>query len=263
MRRGALALAGAWCLASALPAQARPPIGGAAAHARASIEAVQVGDRSAQVLVTMHVDPGWHISWRNPGETGLPTTLRWSLPAGVSVTGEQWPVPVVTHTPVAVTHTLEGDVPWLVTLRTPATPPTDRIVGLTLRFGICREICIPGQLVVQGELPVAGARVVPVPGAARARLATDAGVIGGRRRSRTELCLDRLPAGLAAAEVIADSGTGIDPALTPRRSGGRLLLSIPATASLPTASHLLFVHGATGASARLDLRAPAPGCTRR
>ena len=37
--------------------------------------------------------PGWHTYWKNPGDSGLPTTLQWTLPPGV-VPGEiAWPVP--------------------------------------------------------------------------------------------------------------------------------------------------------------------------
>ena len=29
--------------------------------------------------------PHWHTYWKNPGDSGLPTTLAWQLPAGVSI----------------------------------------------------------------------------------------------------------------------------------------------------------------------------------
>ena len=28
--------------------------------------------------------PEWHTYWKNPGDSGLPTTLSWSLPAGIT-----------------------------------------------------------------------------------------------------------------------------------------------------------------------------------
>ena len=28
--------------------------------------------------------PHWHTYWKNPGDSGLPTTLQWQLPAGVT-----------------------------------------------------------------------------------------------------------------------------------------------------------------------------------
>ena len=39
------------------------------------------------------VAPGWHIYWKNPGDSGLPTELDWSLPPGFSAGAIEWPVP--------------------------------------------------------------------------------------------------------------------------------------------------------------------------
>ena len=34
------------------------------------------------VAVHFEVKPGWHIYWRDPGDSGLPTTVEWRLPGG-------------------------------------------------------------------------------------------------------------------------------------------------------------------------------------
>lgn len=36
---------------------------------------------------------GWHSYWKNPGDTGLPTELKWDLPAGLSAGDIAWPAP--------------------------------------------------------------------------------------------------------------------------------------------------------------------------
>src|SRR5687768_14820577 len=38
-------------------------------------------------------DPHWHTYWRNPGDSGLPTELALSLPAGVAAAPIAWPHP--------------------------------------------------------------------------------------------------------------------------------------------------------------------------
>ena len=38
---------------------------------------------------------GWHTYWQNPGDSGLPTTLEWKLPAGVEAGPIEWPAPRV------------------------------------------------------------------------------------------------------------------------------------------------------------------------
>ena len=43
----------------------------------------------------MHIVPenGWHVYWRNPGDSGLATALNWTLPPGVTAGELQWPYP--------------------------------------------------------------------------------------------------------------------------------------------------------------------------
>ncbi|MEO9163499.1 MAG: protein-disulfide reductase DsbD domain-containing protein, partial [Casimicrobiaceae bacterium] len=55
------------------------------------VTAELVGDQTALVPGTtttlalrLAIEPGWHTYWRNPGESGLPTTLAWHLPPGYS-----------------------------------------------------------------------------------------------------------------------------------------------------------------------------------
>ncbi|MCX7670685.1 MAG: protein-disulfide reductase DsbD family protein, partial [Anaerolineae bacterium] len=38
--------------------------------------------------------PHWHTYWKNPGDSGLPTTLEWSLPPGFVAGDIEWPTPV-------------------------------------------------------------------------------------------------------------------------------------------------------------------------
>jgi len=259
-------------LATAAQAQPRAFIGAGVPHARATIDPVSVAAGTAQLLVTLHVDPGWHVSWRNPGETGLPTRLSWNLPPGVRLTRETWPVPVIAHTPVGATHTLEGDVPWLVDFALEgdaADAGVDRLVSLTMRYGICREVCIPQQLTVQGVLPARGSPVRPVPAVLRARLVADAGLVAARfvGAGRT-LCLAARPLahGTARLEFVADSGAAIDAALpVVAGAGATSVVQLPDGARLVAGSRVLFVRGAAGVATRLDFVRPAPGCatTRR
>ncbi|HNW64023.1 MAG TPA: protein-disulfide reductase DsbD family protein, partial [Piscinibacter sp.] len=37
--------------------------------------------------------PHWHTYWKNPGDSGLPTTLQWTLPEGVKAGEIEWPTP--------------------------------------------------------------------------------------------------------------------------------------------------------------------------
>ena len=38
-------------------------------------------------------DAGWHSYWRNPGDSGFPATLAWTLPSGATAGPTLWPAP--------------------------------------------------------------------------------------------------------------------------------------------------------------------------
>ena len=37
--------------------------------------------------------PHWHLYWKNPGDSGAPTLIRWHLPPGWRAGEIRWPVP--------------------------------------------------------------------------------------------------------------------------------------------------------------------------
>jgi thiol:disulfide interchange protein DsbD len=40
------------------------------------------------------MEPGWHLYWKNPGDTGVAPTFDWQLPAGITIKDVQWPKPL-------------------------------------------------------------------------------------------------------------------------------------------------------------------------
>ncbi len=43
--------------------------------------------------VAVAIPPGWHLYWRNPGESGSPPGITWQLPEGVTAGPIEWPLP--------------------------------------------------------------------------------------------------------------------------------------------------------------------------
>ena len=37
--------------------------------------------------------PDWHTYWKNPGDSGLPIAVQWTLPTGITAGDIAWPVP--------------------------------------------------------------------------------------------------------------------------------------------------------------------------
>jgi thiol:disulfide interchange protein DsbD len=46
------------------------------------------------VYIDQIITPEWHTYWKNPGDSGMPTTTTWELPDGVTVSDLTYPTPM-------------------------------------------------------------------------------------------------------------------------------------------------------------------------
>jgi DsbC/DsbD-like thiol-disulfide interchange protein len=102
------------------------------------------------------LENGWHIYWVNPGDSGQPPRVAWTLPDGVTAGTLEWPAPRKLGTPSIVDYGYEGDVTLLVPMRSSANLNTKdaATVKASLRLLICKDMCIPGKTDVSIALPV-------------------------------------------------------------------------------------------------------------
>ena len=125
---------------------------------------------AATLWVAFHftIKPGWHIYWRNPGDSGVPTAIEWSLPPGFSAGSILWPVPEHFVQAGIGNYGYAGSADLLV----PITAPKDLVPGSTAVLAgeaswlVCADICIPGSVKLSLNLPVAAGPVAPNPAAA-------------------------------------------------------------------------------------------------
>ena len=57
-----------------------------------SAETARPGD-TVMAGVHLKMAPRWHTYWKNPGGPGIPTSIAWQLPRGISAGEIQWPLP--------------------------------------------------------------------------------------------------------------------------------------------------------------------------
>jgi DsbC/DsbD-like thiol-disulfide interchange protein len=102
------------------------------------------------------LESGWHIYWINPGDSGEPPRVQWRLPAGFRAGSIQWPAPQRIEDHSLVDYGYEGETLLLVPVQAPAnlTAPEPVRFEATLKWLVCREICIPEQADVALSLPV-------------------------------------------------------------------------------------------------------------
>ncbi len=101
--------------------------------------------------------PGWHTYWVNPGDSGLPTKLKWTLPEGYRADDIDWPTPKRFSVGELVNFGYDGEVLLPVALRVPATAKTGSSASIAVdaRWLVCHEECIPGRATLTLDLPVA------------------------------------------------------------------------------------------------------------
>lgn len=138
-------------LLAALPAGAAGAPRTAQAQARPAVHATVVPelDRvppggALRVAVVLVVPAGYHLSWPNPGQSGLPTTLSWQAPAGFHPGPAAWPAPDLDTSAGMASHVYRGTVVVLTRFRVDAPARLGRtVLRAAMSWGLCGATCLP------------------------------------------------------------------------------------------------------------------------
>lgn len=108
------------------------------------------------VGIRLTMKEGWHTYWRNPGDSGLATEVKWELPDGLSAGEILWPVPERIPVSHLVNYGYEHEV-VLLTRMIPAalTPGRPAQIKADLSYLVCERECIPGEASLSLLMPVA------------------------------------------------------------------------------------------------------------
>ncbi len=119
-------------------------------------EGVAPGRRVWVGLLLRHA-PDWHTYWKNSGDSGLPTELNWTLPAGVMAGEIAWPTPRKFPIGNLANYGYDGTVLLPVPLTIDAGfRQAELDVGLEAMWLVCRKECIPGEAKLQLRIPAQG-----------------------------------------------------------------------------------------------------------
>ncbi|HEY9105679.1 MAG TPA: thioredoxin family protein [Roseateles sp.] len=143
-------------LASPLLALAAPPEA-STEHVKARLVSSQAAVAPGQrftVALEQDIKPHWHTYWLNPGDSGQATTITWT---GAMAAPIQWPTPSVQAIGPIVNYGYEGRAALLVELTVPAdAKPGARFQpAAEVRWLVCKDVCIPEQVSLGLDLPVA------------------------------------------------------------------------------------------------------------
>lgn len=105
--------------------------------------------RTVWVGLRLTHQPEWHTYWKNPGDSGLPTTLKWQLPAGVTAGEIVWPAPKKIPFGPLANYGYEGTallpVPLTITEAFKPTASGSLNVRLKASWLVCKHECIPEE----------------------------------------------------------------------------------------------------------------------
>ena len=108
-----------------------------------------------RVGVLFETDPGWHLYWRNPGESGLPTQLRWEVD-GAQVGPIAWPAPTVfAESDGYITYGYTGQVLLASEARSVSDVNGARTARVEVSALLCRHECIPADFTLSRSLGAA------------------------------------------------------------------------------------------------------------
>ncbi|MCR9141260.1 MAG: protein-disulfide reductase DsbD family protein [bacterium] len=162
LKMALLAIAMLAMIGTVAPMQATPPAAGVVSgvarseYTRARLVSAHrrlAPGASFYIGLELEMDPLWHTYWKNPGDSGLATSIRWQLPAGFSAGPILWPTPRRIFVKPLMSYGYGSDDPGAVgrvVLLTRVEVAADAPVGpanlsAAVEWLECKEICLPGE----------------------------------------------------------------------------------------------------------------------
>lgn len=131
--------------------------------------------KSVWVGLQLQHQPQWHTYWKNPGDSGLPTELHWTLPAGATAGDIAWPAPQLIRVGAMGNYgygdTVLLPVPLTIAKSFSPSQADDLEIGLKATWLVCRQECIPQEGNFVLHVPVRGSTALHGPAFDAARAA--------------------------------------------------------------------------------------------
>ena len=144
---------------------AAPGVHAASSLKTEHVEAELVTDESSAqpgrptlVGLKLRMAPEWHTYWKNPGDSGLPTKIQWTLPEGWKAGAIQWPYPQPLPVGPLMNYGYDDEVVLLTELTPPAgAGESSARIKAHAEWLVCKDICVPEKGDLDIALPVSKA----------------------------------------------------------------------------------------------------------
>jgi thiol:disulfide interchange protein DsbD len=134
------------------------PIYAAQTEARLTLaaEAARPGE-TIMAAVELRMEPHWHTYWKNAGDVGIPTTIEWTLPKGVTAGEILWPIPEKYSAGDQTQYIYNHQVFLLIPLSLAADSPNGQVeLKAKVAWLECEEmgLCVPGKANIAATLTI-------------------------------------------------------------------------------------------------------------
>jgi DsbC/DsbD-like thiol-disulfide interchange protein len=107
--------------------------------------------------VLLKIEPGWHVYWKNPGDSGMATAVKWKLPEGFKVGELNFPIPIqFGQSGDVIGYGYKDEVLLTATVTPPNNLGPEKVqpFAADVAWLVCEKICIPGRTSVKIVLPL-------------------------------------------------------------------------------------------------------------
>ncbi|MBN44045.1 MAG: hypothetical protein CML94_00795 [Rhodobiaceae bacterium] len=102
--------------------------------------------------IKFEIEPGWHIYWKNPGDSGLPAEIQWKNAGSIEFKKLLWPSPQKTPEEPLMTYGYYDEVVLPAIFSVDSAYIKNGPSIFEIDFLICEKICIPEKAVIDFDL---------------------------------------------------------------------------------------------------------------
>ena len=119
---------------------------------------------SSWVGLHLKLDRGWHVYWKNPGDSGLPPELKVEPVKDVEFMPLEFPFPERISVPPLMNYGYETEVLFPFHVQLAKNYPEGSLkLEAKASWLVCQDVCIPGKAELDLQLPVKNATPSPHP----------------------------------------------------------------------------------------------------
>ena len=104
------------------------------------------------VGIKFNIEPGWHVYWKNPGDSGLPATVDWQNINSVKFKNFLWPPPEKTPEEPLMTYGYYNELVLPAIFSVGSNFTDEGASQFDIDFLICEKICIPESVSIEFDL---------------------------------------------------------------------------------------------------------------